>query len=313
MLVAFTALAVAISCKEPTQVIVEARTNAPHRPGLATSFTVGGPGQVEKAEPTTETREPWGVDGFIGSLVVVPGTRDDAQLAVKIVMGVRRDARDCRPPDYDGCIVARRRLRYSPGERLRLPVALYARCEGVPCDELSTCNALGLCVDVNVDPSTCGSADGCRIPGDDVPPPSGVDLDASSDGDAASVFDASADASPDVRSDGGTGDGGIIGGGTPDVVDCRTTTCTKPLECCYNHQTATGTCVGTGTCIGGPTWSVTCDGHEDCAAGQACCWGSGATFCTTGVCPYGEVCHSTNDCTRGGACTNDNVYYRSCQ
>ncbi|MBX3186653.1 MAG: hypothetical protein KF819_06545 [Labilithrix sp.] len=35
---------------------------------------------------------------------------------------------------YEGCIVARRRLRFRQREALRLPVALHARCEGVPCD-----------------------------------------------------------------------------------------------------------------------------------------------------------------------------------
>ena len=63
----------AASCQEPTRIVIEARTNVAHKPGYVTSFTVGPHASLEGATPTTETREPWGEDGFVGSLVVVPG------------------------------------------------------------------------------------------------------------------------------------------------------------------------------------------------------------------------------------------------
>ncbi len=64
----------AASCREPSQVVIEARTNVVHQPGYVTTFTVGPHASLEDAPPTTETREPWGADGFIGSLVAVPGS-----------------------------------------------------------------------------------------------------------------------------------------------------------------------------------------------------------------------------------------------
>lgn len=311
-LVAWALVPLFASCQEPTQVVIEARTNVSHRAGIVTSFTVGSPGQTENGEPTTEVSDPW-TGSLIGTLVVVPGTADDAQLAVKLVMGVSRGARECRAPDYQGCIVARRRLRYAPNERLRLPIALYAQCENVACTDDSTCNAFGLCVSANVEPGTCDSGDGCRIPGDDGQAPNDAGPDgpkaATDAGDAMSSSDASSDAD-------GAGKDGAVTGGTPGVVDCKTTTCNRPAQsCCFDHLGGVGTCA-LGGCPpqGGTTLEITCDGHEDCPAGESCCWGSGSTYCGSSQCVYGELCHSTNDCLQGGTCTGfGSGYYRSCE
>lgn len=321
---AFVGLVVATSCKEPTQVIVEARTNVPHRAGLATTFSVGAPGAVEKAEATTESREPWGADGFVGSLVVVPGTGDDAPLAVKLVMGIRVEARECKPPEYQGCIVARRRLRYVPHERLRLPIGIYARCEGVSCDESSTCNALGLCVSAEIDPSTCASDSGCRVPGDDAPPPV-------VDGDASTPNDATTDGSADANDGGAGGDatdaadaGGDAGAATPGYVECpgapggRCSTANDTF-CCYTPGTNLGTCstdsVG---CYQGGRALIMCDDHSDCAAGETCCHNGGGTpylGCSNSCIDiYKEVCHVSGVCQGGKACTDLAFnHYSTCQ
>lgn len=58
--------------------VVEAYTNVEWRSGIVTAFTVGKPNETERADPTTETTEPWS-SSFVGSLVVVPGTADDGQ------------------------------------------------------------------------------------------------------------------------------------------------------------------------------------------------------------------------------------------
>ena len=313
-------LVVATSCKEPTQVIVEARTNVPHRAGLATTFTVGTPGAVEKAEPTTETREPWGADGFVGSLVVVPGTGDDAPLAVKIVMGIRVEARECKPPDYQGCIVARRRLRYVPNERLRLPIGLYARCEGVSCDESSTCNALGLCVSAAIDPSTCGTESGCRVPGDDASPPV-------VDGDASAAIDSSADASPpdasdaaadgDAESDAGTTTTGYVE--CPGAPGNRCATANSTF-CCFDPGTGMGTCsTDNSGCYQSGKALIMCDDKSDCNAIDTCCHIGGGTpylGCSNSGCIniYYEVCHVSGVCQGGKACVGLAFnHYSTCQ
>ena len=84
----------ASSCREATSVVIEARTNLAYRAGLVTSFTVGGPGETERSEATTESRDPWAADGFVGSLVVVPGSSDDARLSVRVVLGARGAGRE---------------------------------------------------------------------------------------------------------------------------------------------------------------------------------------------------------------------------
>src|ERR1043165_9119308 len=120
-------LAVAI-CRDPTEVLVETHTNVPYKEGIDTAFTVGSVGDTETAFSTTETRDPWGPDGFVGSLVVVPESSKDASGWVKLVVGVTGDPQDCSISKPDGCIFARRTLRYVPHPRLRLPMALYAEC-----------------------------------------------------------------------------------------------------------------------------------------------------------------------------------------
>lgn len=315
------------SCKEPTQVVVEARTNVDHRSGMTTSFTVGAPGQTEKADPTTETRQPWGADGFIGSLVVVPGTSDDAALSVKIVLAIDRDPRTCTAEnDYDGCIVARRRLRYVPGTKLRLPVILHAACVGVPCDESSTCNALGVCVSNDVDPQTCNEAGGCRIPGEGLDPDAGgATSDASSDGakDDAANDAATKDAAIDVANDAPPTDAGADAsdaGGTPGSIDCRSTTCAAPsTHCCYDPTTNSASCVQpTAACVlGSGLIDIRCDDDGDCTSGQQCCWfpsseafacGSPAACAATGS----RLCHVTPSVC--ATCTGKvDGYYSYCQ
>lgn len=302
------------SCREATSVVIEARTNLPYRAGLFTSFTVGGPGETERAEATTESRDPWGGDGFVGSLVVVPGSSDDAQLSVRVVLGVDRDARTCAPPKYDGCIVARRLLRYTPHERLRLPITLDADCKNVPCDAASTC-AKGACVSAEVDLSSCTSDRGCVVPDRVVDPPAPIDggPDGSTEGgsDAAAdqtSQDAISDAPMDAASD----------GGSPGKVDCRTSTCAlqgpTPV-CCYDRPSKTGTCVPMVTICpaGPPTFTITCDGPEDCPGTKCCAVNPDDLVCLADCGIYLEVCHSTGTC-KTGACTGTFIdYYRFCQ
>ncbi len=320
----FVAVAATASCRDATQVVVEARTNLAYRAGLVVSFTVGGPGETERNAPTTETRDPWGSDGFVGSLAVVPGSENDAALVVKVVMGVDREARRCEPPAYDGCIVARRRLRYTPHERLRLPITLYAKCLGVPCTAESTCNVLGQCVDAQVDPLTCDGDEGCVVSGD--PQPAGpVAVDDAGDGSASdgdgsdagsSKSDAAADGPLDARADSApdASEGGIAGG-----VDCGGGVfCEQGQVCCYDGATFRGACVANGGAC--PYYRIECDGREQCPAGRLCCVTPAGTTCGPMQCAgqSAEICHSTKApplCYINGKTCGGAVYgrYRVCQ
>ncbi|MBX3186652.1 MAG: hypothetical protein KF819_06540 [Labilithrix sp.] len=316
-LVALALVIAASSCKEPTQVLVEVRTNVPYRASMLTSFTVGAPGETELAAPTTESRAPWYADGFVGSLAVVPRTSDDAALAVKVVLGVSRSLHECTPPKYEGCIVARRRVRYRPQEMVRLPISLHARCEGVACDELSTCNVLGLCVSAEVDPATCEI--GCTVPGEPSSPPA---EDAGADADASGVVDAPSDgASSDGPSDGRSDAREVADAPTEPVVssiDCPPTVCSLASNgrCCYDADLQSGACAFGGVAC--PTAankiSVACDGPEDCP-GAVCCASSPGTIVCQLACPTTQtVCHSTGTCPAPLTCTGlVGGHYKVCQ
>lgn len=317
-LAALTAMA---SCRSATEVLVEVRTNAAYRDGLVVSFTVGTPGEVENAAPTTEERGPWGTDGFVGSLAVVPssGSSKDTALGVKIVMGVDRDARSCTPPDYRGCIVSRRRLHYTPHERLVLPVVLYVECKDVPCGLDTTCNALGQCVDSTLDPVTCTNPDpsGCQLPGDVGPggtAEAGV-VDGAVDGPPPA--DGPLDGPPnDASVDGKREAGGV--GGTPGKIECGMAVCDKTSgeRCCFDGTNQLGFCAAADELCPAnfQNYTFACDGNEDCPA-FCCVINGGSTLCQSacgGTEP--EVCQSSHTCT-AGACTAiiANGYYRACQ
>ncbi len=324
--------AVLASCRSATEIVVEARTNAAYHDGFVVSFTVGTPDELEAAAPTTESRAAWGVDGFVGSLTVVPssGSSKDTALGVKIVLGVDRDSRSCTPPDYRGCIVARRRIHYTAHERLVLPIALYVECKDVACDAASTCNLLGQCVSATVDPATCSAPQGCTVSGDpqaSMPPaadsgPSDAANDGVNSNDATndalgppagdSAVDAPVDASPDATT-----------AGTPGKVDCgpgKTCDLSLGLACCFDSTMQSGICVTSGTqcMLGAGIYLFSCDGPEDCVAGSVCCaYAGGVAQCSGGgnCGPYDPVCHSTHTCPTG-ACASSGFalgYYQTCQ
>jgi hypothetical protein len=342
---------IAIACQDPTQVMIDVRTDVSYRPGLVTSFTVGAtPAEVETAELTTESSDPWGADGRIGSLAVVPrSSSDNGRISVKVVMGIRRAARDCKPPQYEGCIVARRALYYVPSQLLRLPIALYANCESVACDQESTCNALGQCVSAEVDLRSCTERGDCALIAETSPeagmvmpdasrPPltdggmSGEDattsredamtpLDAS--GDAQDASDDASDAGGDAAGDASDGSSGTLSPSYIDCPDAPDDRCDKNAgsgqKCCYRYLLLSDR----GRCVAAPTPCerfesvIFCDDNTDCAEGQSCCHvvDAGSFQCVTGSCSgenLRDVCHVSGMCS-SSTCTNAiQLHYRAC-
>lgn len=305
---------VATSCQDPTEVVIEVRTNVPYRAGIVTAFTVGPPGDTELADPSTETRDPWGADGFVGSLVLVPKSSKTASVSVKVVMGIRRDTRECIGPAYAGCIVARRKLAYLPNERLRLPMVLYANCENVACDPDSTCSALGQCVSSSIDPSACSASDGCVLPGDPKP-----GVDAGNDGspnDGAIDVTAQTDAATDGRGDSTIKDAPSDGSGNPLEIRCGGAICSVSTVCCLDQSGAIGHCAIDDSGCSGTETKMHCDGREDCGA-DVCCLDDvvgGAARCAPAPCqPKAEVCSSGAGCTGTLVCTSDSGGIAKCK
>jgi hypothetical protein len=164
---AAVALATLSGCQPPTQITLELSTDIPCNGTFGgASIFVGSKGEVEDQPATTTTTACNAGTGRIGSLVVVPSAGSDSEVAIKVVGGRnwspdRCGMGDALPAAGDGCVVARRILRFVPQTPLELPIALRDSCVGVECPADQTC-ANGLCVSAEVAaPETCGEPGAC--------------------------------------------------------------------------------------------------------------------------------------------------------
>lgn len=156
------------ACQDPTQVTLDlsiARADACARIAKGTTITVGvepalTEQRIESGFVDARTDRCDGTSGQIGTLVVTPS--ESGRAAVIVIAGfdgVSPDA--CKPPDYVGCIVARRRFNFAEGTPLRMPIVLDPECAGVACDAFSTCSR-GFCFSSEVE---C-AGDECPRPGE---------------------------------------------------------------------------------------------------------------------------------------------------
>lgn len=160
-------IGVLASCKDPTQVRVLVRSNVSYAAGM--NLGVWASHSAAEGTPVAESAEPWLADGELGDLYVTPQPgRRDGPLTLRVVLGLRgKPAAECaNAADLRGCIVAQRKLSFVPHTRLKVPVVLYAACEGVKCGADETCSYLGTCVPAQVDPRACATDDGCTLPGE---------------------------------------------------------------------------------------------------------------------------------------------------
>ena len=222
--------AVAVSCREPTQVTVRVSTGTKCSELSAVELVVG-PDQRETQERftkrfTTAVTRDCDPLGFIGTLVVAPGGQG-ATLVVAAGVGLGG-----APPPEPGtcaeaegakrCIIARRTFSFLEHTSLTLPIELDPLCIGKTCEPSSTCFKGG-CVDASV---VCNGPD-CGLAGENPGQPPGggegganeasssdgaydAELDVSV-GDADSDVSNLSDAMPDVKADGGT-DATVEGG-----------------------------------------------------------------------------------------------------
>lgn len=167
-LLAPTLLALGLgSCREQTHARLEVITDVAFAQGRSIAIAAGRPGTTERGSVVATSATPWPETGYVGSLTLVPETSEDAELSIRIAMGLGRDPASCTVDDARDCILARRKLRYRAGEFVRVPVILYGACLGVACDEQTTCGSGGRCVPSDVG-QTCGP-DGCILPGEEAP------------------------------------------------------------------------------------------------------------------------------------------------
>jgi hypothetical protein len=133
--------AVLSSCLGATQIEIHVTTNAPcqdssHWRGV--SIYVGATADVETKAPTLTTSA-CDANGQVGSLVIVPTGANNDEIGVRVVAGLTREPEECSANYYDGCIVARRAIRFNPHKSLDLNIALTDDCIGISCDPTHTC------------------------------------------------------------------------------------------------------------------------------------------------------------------------------
>jgi hypothetical protein len=306
---------VAASCRSPTEITLELTTDEPCELVFATgaNITAGSFEELERKPPGARTSDCRALngEGSLGSLVLVPSGPLDDPIAVRVVMGVTRSADDCVaaiPPDYSGCIVARRSLRYLPHTPLTLPIALRRACVGKECPG-QTC-VEGSCVDPSIDPSRCVREDGCGegtlLPADGAAPPTEAGpgdatvLDAGAADEGAS--DAPADAS-DAGSDGGSvspscaeaAAGACAGAGSRlSCVSCCEQAC--PGHACQFALFAVSPCgFDAGSCGCPQTCSFAAPPGGACVA---CLLGASVSSCASVSCQSTSACQSFSDCAQ---------------
>ncbi|MDF2692857.1 MAG: repeat domain protein [Labilithrix sp.] len=332
-LVGAIACALAQGCQDPTQVTLALSLDKKARCeeiNAGTAITVG----VEPAD--TENRVATGFvtartnacddsTGQIGTLVVTP--RDDGSRAsLVVVVGYKgNDPTRCKPPLYQGCIVARRRFAFAEHTRLTMPIVIDPDCADVPCDAFSTCSK-GVCF--NSDTTCAGGA--CERPG--VLDDGGVD-EAGQVIPDASGFDSAVSDAPSTTTFCGNGN----------TLVCNSTSCTLsgPMCClapspqcaalcnatdqaCCQHGAAAecqpglvcnrpagaafGRCeassVDAGDAGDGGSSIVTCNGNVlqcgsgTCAAPAKCCGTSNSLVCSPASCSVNDTqyCCTPADC-----------------
>jgi hypothetical protein len=139
------------ACRAPTEIELTIHTDLPCTErtmwqGVAVYVGAAGPG-LESKESTLVTHA-CDKNGLVGSLVITPSGEDDDLVGVRVVAGTTTLPEDCHDKGYEGCIVARRRLRFRPNQKLSLDVELEGQCEYIPCDSDSTCLS-GTCIGVS--------------------------------------------------------------------------------------------------------------------------------------------------------------------
>ncbi len=181
------------ACRDPTQVTVDIRTL-----GIPCASLKGVKIVIARAPKDAEDRMALGslsaevargqCDGErVGRLVLTPS---GAKGAVLVAARVSDDATStCRPPDYKGCIVARRSFTFLDHVSVTLPMTLEVACADVPCDVVSSCRS-GTCVSSE---TTCSESSArCEsptepvvLPDGGVEPPDGTLVDGKAPGDGS--------------------------------------------------------------------------------------------------------------------------------
>jgi hypothetical protein len=140
------------NCASATQIIIDVQATAELCASIKTGIAVTMPEEIN--EKPLDIYQDGCADGDeVGSLTIAPSGAKDDEVGVRIVAAVGNDPDPDRcgrsdiggRPNWDNCILARRFLRFVPGETRRITVRLTPDCVGQYCGGALECN-LGVCV-----------------------------------------------------------------------------------------------------------------------------------------------------------------------
>jgi hypothetical protein len=167
----FLLLAALAGCRAPTQITVHLLSDldCDVLQSGGVSLSASSPERAESSAPLVVSREckSNGPGNSLGTLVLVPSGEPDALVGIRAVAGVGKKAEDCAAPGYQGCIVARREIRFQENVSLVVKIDLKTECQGNPCDPQSTCVTGKECRGIKIPEGQCEGS-GC---GEEVLPP----------------------------------------------------------------------------------------------------------------------------------------------
>jgi hypothetical protein len=269
--VGLAVLVLGASCQTPTQIVVEVRSNAcPNIESTNIAVATTDAELEAKAEPKA-AKSRCDSDTTIGTLVLVPEGNDDREVILRVLTGVTRSADNCAATGNDGCIVAKRRVRFVPDEIVHVTIDMNRVCLGKDCGAESSCD------------ETTGECIAIPCAGPECKGPAG-DAGARDSGADHAVTDARVDAPPDV---------------TPPKPACNATNCGSGGKSCDG-----GTCVV--DCLFPGCNGVVCPPGIPCAvrclANCSAISCGKATACTID-CFDEQSCSSSVDCGEAASCT----------
>ncbi len=279
----------------------------------------------------------------MGDVYVSPSGAKDENVFIEVVTGVNRDAIECRPNNYDGCIhKTHGPIAFVPGAEHTVEFQLQRSCLDRNCPNGQTCDH-GLCYPVGSIPNDGGIPDAAATEastpdGGPVPPPPPADA---GDPDAC----AGCPGTCDNRS-GCT----IICGGSVDCTSATTrcppnlpcdVTCNGDQDCegfqCVTSQDCKMRCTGQDACKGALCAAKTCDitcGDSACSnvkmdagtsatitcsstgSGNACnnveCFVAATAGRCTGNCSHPPNCQMMDCCIDPARCAGNAMWAQTC-
>lgn len=327
----------ASNCASPTQIIIDVRAEKALCSGAkmlrSTGIVVTTPEKVDTEALDIFEQEPGcGESGSVGRLTITPSGENDANIGVRIVAGIDMEAQQCRPPLWEGCILARRYVRFTPHRTITVTVILSEGCIGMACGK-DECDK-GACVkpdeiqlDGGLTPIEDASSDRSSPEdgGEDANLDGGVDAcigcptGATCDG---TTHECTIDCVTNVNCN----NKALCGQGLDCVFTCGSNSCTNvqcppgAASCRFNCQNANAcvgvNCAASGSCVvacpnpgscrrvfmdAGKS-QVTCTSDTDVTCDNVHCTGTGADGCKRSCGAGAVACGDASTCAPPNAC-----------